>query len=160
MGIWETFTSDKQWQDYLQALVRDNDYALRKAVVLIYNRQTEVERSRFESTEDNGIGFTKWDAKVLTNIAKKITVDLPLTSEELSIARNKMPKYWRQLMEISKAQMEKHTEERKAAKLAMFRENLSALQKCAEQGISCDYGICDECPVTCGLQIRFHVVEE
>ena len=41
-----------------------------------------------------------------------------------------------------------------------FRDSMEALRKCSEEGIACGYGICDECPVTSGLQMRFNFGEE
>lgn len=174
MGIagWQYFTTQKQWEAYLKDLMRTNDTALKRAIVLIYNRQTEPERQSGESTEENGVGFTKWDAKELGDIAKKIQQDKELTKGELAKSRNKMCKYWKQLMVVSKEQQEKRkAEEQKAiedkldeeVKLAMmedaqalerFKEHNEILRECAEDGVQCEYGICDECPVTRGFQMR------
>ena len=37
-------------------------------------------------------------------------------------------------------------------KLKEFKNNIEVLRRCSEEGISCDFGICDECPVTIGFQ--------
>lgn len=42
-----------------------------------------------------------------------------------------------------------------AEKLERFRQDIETLRKCSEEGISCEYGICDECPITTGFQLRF-----
>ena len=39
----------------------------------------------------------------------------------------------------------------KELKIKQAKERNEELRKCATEGISCDYGICDECPVTAGL---------
>ena len=49
------------------------------AIVAIYDLQTDEEKMTGESKEDNHIGFSKIDAKDLTNIALKIK-----RNEELS----------------------------------------------------------------------------
>lgn len=175
MAAWEYFTSQKQWELYLKDLLRTNDKALFKAIVLIYNNQTSEEKDKGESIEDNYIGFSKIDAKEMGDIARKIKDNKELTKGELAKSRNKMQKYWKQLMIISKEQAEakrmqeqkelenKLTEESKAMeddnkqKLEQFREHNEILRRCSEEGIACNYGICDECPVTTGFQLRLNV---
>ena len=39
-------------------------------------------------------------------------------------------------------------------RLNLFREHIEILRKCSEEGISCEYGICDECPLTTGFQLK------
>lgn len=169
---WQYFTTQKQWEAYLKDLVRTNDKALLKAIVLIHDRQTEEEKARGESVEDNLIGWTKWDAKEMGDIAKKIKREEPLTDGELAKSRNKMQKYWKQLMYISKQQQEEKAkaEARKVEEKLLeeariedkkrkeqFREYNETLRRCAEGGVPCDYGICDECPVTQGFQMRINL---
>lgn len=169
---WQYFTTQKQWESYLKDLLKTNDNTLLKAIVLIYDNQTEEEKSKGESVEDNNIGFTKWDAKEMGDIARKIKRGEPLTIGELAKSRNKMQKYWKQLMYISKHQQEEKAKaealelEKKLAEEArlaevedkkgreQFKQHNEMLRRCAEEGIACDYGICDECPVTQGFQMR------
>lgn len=173
MAAWEYFTSQKQWEAYLKDLLKTNDKALLKAIVLIYDNQTLEEKDKGESIEDNRIGFSKIDAKEMGDIARKIKANKALTKGELAKSRNKMQKYWKQLMIISKKQAEaKKLQEQKeleaklaeeelaaqredAEKLERFRQDIETLRKCSEEGISCEYGICDECPITAGFQLRF-----
>lgn len=172
MAAWEYFTSQKQWEAYLKDLLKTNNKVLLKAIVLIYDNQTFEEKNKGESIEDNCIGFSKIDAKEMSDIANKIRAGKALTKGELAKSRNKMQKYWKQLMIISKKQAEakklqkqkeleaKLAEEELAAqnedaeKLERFRQDIEVLRKCSEEGISCDYGICDECPITTGFQLR------
>lgn len=175
MGAWEYFTSQKQWEAYLKDLLKKNDQALLKSVVLIYDNQTDEEKNRGESIEDNFIGFSKIDAKEMGDIAKKIKAGKALTKGELAKSRNKMQKYWKQLMIISKKQAEakrlqeqKELEDRFAEeeaaieyenkmKLEQFREHNEMLRCCSEEGIACGYGICDECPITTGFQLKMNI---
>jgi hypothetical protein len=179
MAAWEYFTSQKQWEAYLKDLLKTNDKALLKAIVLIYNNQTPEEKDKGESIEDNCIGFSKIDAKEMGDIARKIKANKALTKGELAKSRNKMQKYWKQLMIISKKQVEakrlqeqreqeqreleaKMAEEEVAAqkedaeKLERFRQDIEILRKCSEEEISCEYGICNECPITTGFQMRMN----
>lgn len=170
---WKYFTTEKQWETYLKDLLWYNDNALLKSILMIYNRQAK----------SNKIGFTKVDAQELGRLARKIKDGQTLTYAELERARNKMPKYWRQLMEILKQSEQPHEraavdkikqmeekesndkeldEQLKASlnrykvKKQLFRESIEILRKCAEEGISCDYGICNECPLTKGYQLHLN----
>lgn len=171
MQAYEYFTSQKQWERYLKDLLRTNDTALLRSVVLVYNGQTEEERHKGKSIEDNCIGFDKIDAAEMGAIARKIKAGKVLTKSELAKTRNKMPKYWRQLMVVSKERAEakkrkrvgeayneraeaKTVDEHEFERREQFRNCCEALRRCSEEGISCDYGICDECPIATGLQLR------
>lgn len=178
MAAWEYFTSQKQWEAYLKDLLKTNNKALLRAIVLIYDNQTPEEKDKGESIEDNCIGFSKIDAKEMGDIARKIKANKALTKRELAKSRNKMQKYWKQLMIISKKRIEakrlqeqreeeeleaKMAEEELAAqkedaeKLERFRQSVETLRKCLEEGISCEHGICDECPITTGFQMRMNL---
>jgi len=177
MAAWKYFTSQKQWEAYLKDLLKTNDKALLRAIVLIYDNQTPEEKDKGESIENNCIGFSKIDAKEMGDIARKIKAGKALTKGELAKSRNKMQKYWKQLMIISKKQAEakklqkqrelevKMAEEELLAqkedvdveKLERFRQDIEILRKCSEEGISCEYGICDECLITTGFQIRMNL---
>lgn len=164
MAAWEYFTSQKQWEAYLKDLLKTNDKALLRAIVLVYDNQTPEEKDKGESIENNCIGFSKIDAKEMGDIARKIKANKALTKEELAKARNKMLKYWKQLMIISKKQAEVEediksaeleAQKENAEKLKQFKQDIETLRKCSEEGIACEYGICDECPITTGFQLRF-----
>ena len=96
MAAWEYFTNQKQWKLYLKNLLKTNNNALLKAILLIYDNQTEEEKNKGESIEDNCIGFSKVDAKEMGKIAIKIKAGKALTEGELAKSRNKMQKYWKQ----------------------------------------------------------------
>lgn len=170
MAAWEYFTSQKQWEAYLKDLLKTNDKALLKAIVLIYDNQTPEEKEKGRSIENNRIGFNKIDAKEMGDIARKIKAGKTLTKGELAKSRNKMQKYWKQLMIISKKraeakklqeQMELEAkmaeeiaaieEEKNKLKLEQLREYNETLRRCFEEGIACSYGICDECPIITGF---------
>lgn len=114
MGVrpWTTFTNQQQWKEYLQDLVKRNDKALIRAIEVIYDRQTEHEKYYGVTVEENGQGFGKVDAEFFTSIVTQLRSGKGLTKKQLAVARNKMPKYWRQLMIVSKEKMAK--EERDA----------------------------------------------
>ena len=153
MNIWEGFTNQKQWEDYLKNLVKTNDRALFKAIILIYDMQTNEEKSTGSSVEENKAGFSKVDAYEMGVIAKKIKRDDHLTKGEIAKSRNKMPKYWKQLMIISKRNMQERKEEEAMQEAAQeeYYEQLRFEDVIEEKTCPCSYGICDECY---GVQMR------
>lgn len=150
---WKYFTTQQQWKNYLQDLVCEDNVALLRAIVLIDNWQTEPERKAGESTEENNVGWSKYDAKEMGAIAEKIRKCEPLEPGEVAKSRNKMKKYWKQLILISQEQQKRLTadqqaEAQKKVALERFKKYTEVLRACKEDGIACEFGICDECPVT------------
>lgn len=147
-----------EWKRYIQHLIRTNDKALVRAVLAIYRRQTPQEKASKASTEDNGVGFTKWDAEEMTEIAKAIESGVPLKNNQMVHARLVMPKYWRQLAEISKQTVariqQKEYDTLMEQRRQQFAEVNQEIRKCIEDGIPCQYGICDECIARSGVQTR------
>ena len=153
--IWESFTNQKQWKEYLTNLIKTNVNALKISVVRIYDQQTFEEQVKKESIEDNQVGFTKIDACYLGNIAEKIKTNQELTPKEFAITKNKMIKYWKQLMRISKAKMEAECLEQQK-QMEIYQSEFEHYEeqrqqeklRCLEKGIPCSYGCCDECQIS------------
>lgn len=78
-----------------------SDKWLVRGIMAIYSKQTATEQASEATMEDNGIGFSGADATILSSFAKQYQERGFLTSKQLSIARNKMLKYSRQLADIS-----------------------------------------------------------
>lgn len=164
---WMYFTHQTEWKAYLQDLVSQNDKALLRSIVLIDNLQTETERQTGESVEDNNVGWTKQDAKEMGSIAEKVRKGGRLTEGELAKSRNKMKKYWKQLMEISKRQQAEKgadSEHNQVESDHIFVEDSSGQysinlgrRTCCDEGKNCEYGICGECMASNGVQIRINL---
>lgn len=107
MRPWEQLKNQQQWKEYLQNLLRTNDKALYRAIILIAEYQTPQEVVMGATIEHNNVGFGAVDAEMMTALAFRLKNGGTLTEQEKAISRNKMPKYWRQLYRISKAKMEK-----------------------------------------------------
>lgn len=105
MKVWESFTNQKQWKEYLLSLLDKNDVAVKKAIITIYNFQMIDEKKSSKSLHENGKGFNKVDADFLSEMAIKIINRNELTDIELIKSRNKIKKYWKQLMFVSKEKM-------------------------------------------------------
>ena len=54
---------------------------IERGIVLIYERQTEDEKQCLYSKHDNGIGFNKIDAEILSSFAKQIIRWTPFNSK-------------------------------------------------------------------------------
>ena len=117
----------KQWKAYIQGLLKENDEAVKQALVRLYNRQEQDEMRDKKSVHENGVGFNKIDAYYLSKSAEKVLQGKQLSESELNACRWSIMKYWRQLTEMSKKklakmklekQIENETEEQK-----QIREN-------------------------------------
>ena len=95
-------TTKKDRTAYIRnMLATDARWAL-KALVRIYENQTEDEKSAEETRLDNGIGFTGADASLLTSYAKQYLARKSLTEGQMAYIFKMMPKYARQLERVSK----------------------------------------------------------
>lgn len=115
MRVWETFTNQQQWKNYLQNLVKTNKKALYRALVLIADLQTPEEKAFGATIDHNNRGFGAIDAELLTGWALRVKYGGELNEKELAICKNKMPKYWKQLMNISKRRMQNEQKKSKGS---------------------------------------------
>lgn len=96
--IWKYLATQKQWKAYLCDLLDYSDDAVKMAIVHIDYMQTDAEKYSGQSIEENTVGWTKVDANEMGLIADKIRSGQQLTAGEMAKSRNKMKKYWKQLM--------------------------------------------------------------
>ena len=91
-------------EDKIVALIDTNPHAVTRAVIAIYNRQTQVEQNVRDTREQNGVGFNSADARKLSYYAQwAIQNNRDLNGKFLEIARQRVKKYRRQLVEIANA---------------------------------------------------------
>lgn len=147
MKEYENLKNKNEWKQYIQNLLRTNDEALLRSVVVIFESQTLEEVYSYKSLENNGVGFNKFDAEFLTGIAHKIKLRKRITDEEMHILRTKMPKYWKQLMNISKENVKKKklNDANYQMSIELEIKRKEEMNRCLEEGIACSYGICSEC---------------
>lgn len=110
-------------KDSIQRLLAENDRAVARAVVAIYNAQTEQEKSSETTHKANGVGFNQADARRGTYYADYVNRTGRLTGRHLEIARKMMMKYWRQLADVANAKAGVAVES-KANPAAPFRARL------------------------------------
>lgn len=102
----------KEWKRYIQNLIQFNDRAVYSALTVLYAMQEEDEKRDNKSLHENGVGFNKVDADFLGRMAKRVNAGMQLTDSELQACRWALMKYWRQLTDRSKRNLEKLKRER------------------------------------------------
>jgi hypothetical protein len=87
-------------------LLMRNDLACERAILKLYRRQTNVEKSVGHTMEHNSVGFSGVDSKIFSSFAEQILRGRSLTQNQLGVCRKigkggcaKLSKYWRQLLE-------------------------------------------------------------
>lgn len=88
---------------FIVGLLNSNDRAVGRALVAILARQTADEQAAGVTVHHNARGFSGADAEFCTSLAKGFQRYGRLTPKQLAIARPKMLRYWKQLIEVSEA---------------------------------------------------------
>lgn len=96
----------RQWtKAQIVALLDSNDKAVARALVRLYQYQTQDEQSTLETKHTNGVGFNSADARTLTDIAQKCQrFGGTLTPRQTALVRRRIRKYAGQLVAIANAQ--------------------------------------------------------
>lgn len=94
----------KVWtKDDIKNLLKVNDRAVARAVYAIYKRQTDDEKFCDDTHESNGVGFNKFDAEILSNLARYFFQHGYLSTKQTEVARKRIVKYAGQLADIANA---------------------------------------------------------
>ena len=97
-------TEQKIWTtEEIKALLAESDKAVARAILAIYNRQTEDEQTIKETTDHNGIGYNGIDANFMSSLAQFYQTKGFLSSGQLKYGRKAIMKYAGQLTEIANA---------------------------------------------------------
>jgi len=100
----KTEAIDKQgrlWdKDKIQTLIKTKDAAVYSSLMRIYDRQTRDEQDIKDTKDWNAVGFTGVDAYILSSFVESYKKYNSLTPKQMAIARNKMKKYWKQLLDV------------------------------------------------------------
>jgi hypothetical protein len=98
---------NKIWtQDEIKQLLVDNDLAVSKAIVSIYNLQTESEKSIKGTTDNNGVGFNGVDAEFLSSLAEFFIKYNRLSEKQIAFGRKKIMKYSKQLTMVANKEIQ------------------------------------------------------
>lgn len=96
-----TFQSQAEAKRVIQASIDTNDRAVLRALKLIYAKQTEHEKESERTHDANGVGFSAFDAEILTSFCNQLQERSTLSDKQMAIARKKIRKYWKQLAIMS-----------------------------------------------------------
>jgi hypothetical protein len=103
MGIGHKITQNEIKNFVKKQLATDKNWAL-KALIKIFEFQTRTEQEQEVTHENNHVGFTGTDGKIMTSFAKQYTTRHFLTPKQMALLYKKMPKYWMQIIKISDKQ--------------------------------------------------------
>lgn len=110
----------KVWtKDTIHQLLDANPKAVYAAMRQMQKRQTAAEQAQHATTESNGIGWSKYDAEWMSEMIKNVDHWGSLTPRQLAPTRNKLKRYWRQLVEIAN-----ENEQKKAALAAAMEPTI------------------------------------
>lgn len=87
--------------DAIKNLLNTNDRAVTRGILVIYSRQTADEKQSEDTRHHNGVGFSAFDAKILSSFAIQLVQGRNLSVRQMEVARKLMPKYSRQLAEVA-----------------------------------------------------------
>ena len=82
-------------------LIKNNNQAVLRAIIVLYDRQTPEEKAKGEAIEDNFIGFSGYDSKYLGDLAKQLLKEKRIKRDDFWRARYRLRKYAGQLAEIA-----------------------------------------------------------
>jgi hypothetical protein len=101
-------------KDKIQNLIATNDNAVYNAMMRIYERQTRDEQEVKDTRVWNTVGFTGVDGYIMSSFVENYKKWGKLTEKQMNIARKKMKKYWKQLLEVIRDENPKSQPERVA----------------------------------------------
>lgn len=89
-------------KDQIVEMLETNDKAVTRAVIAIYKRQTASEQAAQTTQVSNNVGFNHSDAPYLSYCAKyAMNKKTYLSGKHLEKSRNRVKKYWKQLLDIA-----------------------------------------------------------
>ena len=91
----------KAVNDFVKNELRTNDKWAVRALIRIYEFQTSDEKNTNTTNESNNVGFTGFDAELLSSFAKQYIACKHLSIRQMDIVKERIPKYWRQIINIA-----------------------------------------------------------
>jgi hypothetical protein len=127
--------SFKKFVGYIKHKLYSDQKWLERGVVAIYEQQTDSEKRVDISLEHNKMGFSGYDATIMSTYAKWIITGGHLTGHHYFKVRAKMMKYATQLAKLAVAKREKKQER-------YFRNNGLENPQQTELGLEDNRGNC------------------
>lgn len=95
----------KEWtKQKVKELLLRNDKAVKRGLVLLYGFQTFEEQHSDTANTNNGQGFSKYDAEILSSMARQVQNGWQLSEAQLNVARKRIVKYAGQIYNYMEAQ--------------------------------------------------------
>jgi hypothetical protein len=85
---------------FIKSMIATSDKWALRALKVVYDNQTSEEQVRRTTEDQNGLGFTQADARLMAVFAQLLTTK-GLTENQITQARLRMPKYWKQILQAS-----------------------------------------------------------
>lgn len=82
-------------------LVAGDKEFLTRGLMAVYEGQTAQEKLQMTTKEDNGVGFSAFDAEILTSFAEQWRRNQFLSQKQFNVLVKRMPKYAGQLERIA-----------------------------------------------------------
>ena len=116
MKNWETFHSlkstikKKQIEQFIRNKIATDDRWALRTLIIMYKHQTATEKQAEKTVENNRVGFTGWDSKLMTSFAKQYLGRVQsekeldprrLSKKQMDIIKKTMKKYWKQVYDNS-----------------------------------------------------------
>ena len=93
--------SQKQQIAFVREMITTNKQWAQRALMRIFENQTQDERILETTSHENGVGFNSNDAKFLTSLSNSLEIYGSLTDKQLPYLYKKIGKYARQLYKSS-----------------------------------------------------------
>ena len=87
--------------EFLKAKLAEDDRWALRALEVVYARQTMSEQNMRDTHDANGVGFTAFDAEILSSFAEQFEVRHTLSLKQKKLLHKKIPKYWKQVLAVS-----------------------------------------------------------
>lgn len=94
-------STKKELQEKMRNQITNNNEQAIKAMLRIYEYQTNYEQKVKDTNCNNGVGFTKADAKALSSLVTYYKRNGKLTDKQLKLLNYRIGKYAGQLVEIA-----------------------------------------------------------
>lgn len=87
--------------EFLKSKMKDDKKWAVRGLIRVYQLQTSDEQQGHTVTYANGVGFTAFDADILSSFAEQVGKGRSLSDKQVSILKRLMPKYAGQLLTVA-----------------------------------------------------------
>ena len=92
-----TGKTKKEYLANLKKVLSENKAYALHALVFVYNKQTADEQESMATKIDNGVGFSGFDAEIMTSLASQYIAKNYLSAKQMNLVYKKIPHYANQI---------------------------------------------------------------